>query len=90
MTSPIVDIDEDVVRKILNVGAAFAALQVAADVIEKVAFDDDDVQGITWLPIGLQVHTKARILEAAEAIREELREIDAALLTLTAGQHEPA
>lgn len=81
--SPIAELTEDQVRQLLNVGAAFAALQVAADVIERTRFDDEDVQAIDWLPFGIRAHTVARIIDAAEAIREELREIDGRVLVLT-------
>jgi hypothetical protein len=83
MTSPLEGLSDDDLRTTLNVGATFAALQVAADVIEKAAFDDDDVTGINWLPTELRLHTVARLIEAAEAIREELREIDARILVLS-------
>jgi hypothetical protein len=89
MTSPLADLSDDQVRKLLNVGSAFAALQVAADVVEKTAFDDDDVEAIGWLPLELRMHTIARIIDAAEAIREELREIDGRTLLLT-GTETPA
>lgn len=89
MTTPIADLDDTVIRQLLNVGASFAALQVAADVIEKTAFDDDDVEAINWLPIGIRAHTVARILDATEAIREELREIDGRVLALTHGATAP-
>ena len=79
----IADLNTDTLRQLLNIGAAFAALQVAADVIERAAFDDDDVEGIKQLPLDLRAHTTARIIEAAEAIREELREIDARIIALT-------
>jgi hypothetical protein len=81
--SPVAGLDDGQIRQLLNVGASFAALQVVADVIEKTAFDDDDVEAIGWLPIGVRTHTLARIIDAAEAIREELREIDGRVLVLT-------
>jgi hypothetical protein len=62
---------------------------VAADVIEKTAFDDDDVEAINWLPVAMRAHTVARIIDAAESIREELREIDARVLLLTHGSTAP-
>lgn len=83
MTNPIAGLSDDVVRTLLNVGASFAALQIAADVIEKTSFDDQDVAGINWLPVGLRAHTLARVIDASEAVREELREIDARVLVLT-------
>lgn len=87
--SPLADLTDDQVRQLLNVGATFAALQMTADLFEKSCFDDDDVEAIGWLPMGIRAHTVARLLEAAEAIREELREVDGRLLVLT-GATEPA
>lgn len=86
MTSPISELSDDEIRKILNVGATFAAIQVAIDVLEKAAIDDDDAEAIGWLPLELRLHTVARLLDAADGIREELREIDAQLLSLTGGE----
>jgi hypothetical protein len=85
MTSPLEGLTDEQLRKVLNVGSAFAALQMAADVVERAHFDDDDVEAIGWLPAGLRMHTVARVIDAAEGIREELREIDARILLLTAG-----
>lgn len=82
MTNPIEGLDGGVVKQLLNVGATFAALQMAADVIEKAQFDVDDVEGMQWLPIELRAHTVARVLDAVEAVREELRHIDGLLLEL--------
>lgn len=82
MTNPIEGLDGGVVKQLLNVGATFAALQMAADVIEKAQFDVDDVEGMQWLPLELRAHTVARVLDAVEAVREELRHIDGLLLEL--------
>lgn len=81
--SPVAGLSDDQLRMLLNVGASFAALQVAADVLEKASFDDEDVTAIGWLPIGMRTHTVARVIDAAEAIREELRALDGRLLVLT-------
>lgn len=83
MSNPFEALEDGPIRQLLNVGAAFAALQIVADIVEKVEFDEDDAEGITWLPVALQVHTKARILEAVELLREEVRHIDGLLLELT-------
>lgn len=88
MTSPLAALEDEQLKQLLNVGATFAAVQVAADVFEKSAFDDDDVEAINWLPIALRTHTVARLIDAAEAIREELRELDARILVLTGGAGE--
>ena len=82
MTNPLTGLDDDTVKKLLNVGATFAALNVAVDVLEKASFDADDVEAIQWLPIGLRTHTVARIIDAVESMREELRFIDGLLLEL--------
>jgi hypothetical protein len=86
VSSPLAGLTEDQLRQVLNVGATFAALQVAADVLEKTAFDDDDVEAINWLPVAMRTHTVARLIDAAEAIREELREVDGRILMLTGDQ----
>jgi hypothetical protein len=52
MTSPLEGLTDEQLRKLLNVGSAFAALQMAADVVERAHFDDDDVEAIGWLPTG--------------------------------------
>jgi len=89
MSNPIAELDDDVIKQLLNVGSTFAAINVAVDVLEKASFDDDDVEAIGWLPIGLRAYTTARILDAVVGLREELREIDGRLLLLT-GAPEPA
>jgi hypothetical protein len=84
MSSPLDGLTEGQVRQTLNLGASFAVFQILADVIEKLGFDSEDAEAITWLPMGLKTHTIARIIDAAEAIREELRNVDGELLGLTA------
>lgn len=90
MTSPIAGIDTGVIRQLLNVGASFAALQIVAQIVESLGFDDLDTAGIDMLPLDLRTHTLARIVEATVDLREELRHIDGLLITLTAGQHVPS
>lgn len=80
MTNPIVDLDVDQLRKLLNLGAAFAAANIAADVLERAAFDSDDAEALTWLPLSIRMETVARLLDCADAMREELRQLDAVLL----------
>lgn len=84
--SPLAGLDDVTLRKLLNVGSAFAAIQLSADVLERASLDDDDIEAIGWLPIGLRTHTIARLIDATVALREELDEVDARLLLLTAGQ----
>ena len=75
-------IDPDIVKQLLNVGASFAAIMVAADAMEKAGFGDDEVEAISWLPEEVRAETVSRLIDAAEAIHEELRELDGRLLIL--------
>lgn len=75
--------DEQTLKRLLNVGASFAAIHVAIDCFEKGNLDDEDLAGIQSLPQGLRLHTVARLLDCAEAFREELRVLEGYLLLLT-------
>lgn len=81
--SPVAELTDDQIRALLNVGASFACMQIAADVLEKGGFAEEEIEAIGWLPMEIRAHTVARTIEAAEAIREELRSLDGVILALT-------
>lgn len=76
------DSDYDAARAVLNVGAGFAALQVATDLLERAPLDDEDFAAIAELPDLLRMNTVARVLDATESLRASLRDLDFRLLTL--------
>jgi hypothetical protein len=86
VTAPLSYVDSDTLRALLNVGAAFACAQMAADILEKGALDDEEAAALGWLPDDMRLQLVARFLDASEAIREGVRDLDGFLVAHTFGE----
>jgi hypothetical protein len=85
-TPDLTGVSVETAKALLNAGASFAILQIAASILEDGLLDEDDVAALGWLDQidpGMRMHAHARMLDATEAIREAVREVDGLLLVLT-------
>lgn len=78
-------VDSDTLMALINIGAAFACAQIAADIMEKGALDDDEAAGLALLPDDMRMQIVARFIDAADVIREGARDLDGHLLAHTIG-----
>lgn len=81
MTEP--PLDEDLVNSLLAVGTAITCYETAAVELDGAPLDDEDVATIRRMPMGTKLKIVARLIEVADSIRADLRNLDLAVLALT-------
>lgn len=70
----------------LSLATAIAAAETAATELDEAPFDADDTRVLAGLPEALRLPILTRLVSVAEALREGVRSVDAAILVASGGQ----
>lgn len=77
-----VELDKRLLTNLLAMSATFTLVEDAAQSLDEVGFDDDEVAVLIGLPEELRLHLTARLAHMTESVRESLRDLDAVVLRL--------
>lgn len=81
-------IDHDLAVGLLALGTAIACAETAVTEFSAAPFDQDDIDLLLQLPLVLRTKIASRLVELVDQLREDLRNLDGALLAVMAGQRD--